>query len=157
MITYNEVKHELKFLFFCFLFFLLGLHSSHIEVPRPGLKTEVQLPAYTTAIATQSPSCACHLHYSSRQCQIPDALNEARDQTRILIDTSRIHFRCAATGPPELKFDCNPFVSLNILKIRPINFFFYFNWYIHVCLLPSWAGLVTAGFPPCSWLVPRQM
>ena len=31
-------------LFFCFL----GLHPRHMEVPRLGVKSEVQLPAYTT-------------------------------------------------------------------------------------------------------------
>ena len=38
----------------------------------------------------QDPSQACKLHHSSRQHQIPDPLNKARDQTRILVDSSRI-------------------------------------------------------------------
>jgi len=36
------------YLFFCFL----GLHLWHMQVPRLGGEYEVQLPAYTTAIAT---------------------------------------------------------------------------------------------------------
>ena len=37
--------------FFCFL----GLHLQHMEVPRLGVKLELQLPAYTTATAMQDP------------------------------------------------------------------------------------------------------
>ena len=36
-----------------------------MEVPRLGVKLELQLPAYTTATATPEPSCACDLHHSS--------------------------------------------------------------------------------------------
>ena len=36
------------FLFVCFL----GSHLWHMEVPRLGVKSELQLPAYTTATAT---------------------------------------------------------------------------------------------------------
>ena len=43
-------------LFSFFLFFFLGLHQQHMEVPRPGVKSELQLPAYTAATATQVPS-----------------------------------------------------------------------------------------------------
>ena len=37
--------HAEEFIFFCFL----GLQVQHIEVPRLGVKSELQLPAYTTA------------------------------------------------------------------------------------------------------------
>ena len=40
--------------FFAFFFFL-GLHLRHMEVPRLGVKLELQLLAYTTAIATRDP------------------------------------------------------------------------------------------------------
>ena len=38
-------------------FFFLGLHKWHMEVPRLGVKSELQLPAYTTATATLDLSC----------------------------------------------------------------------------------------------------
>ena len=41
---YLGVSYVLPF-FFCFL----GPHLQHMEVPRPGVKLELQLPAYTTA------------------------------------------------------------------------------------------------------------
>ena len=81
-------------------FFFKGLHLRHMEVPRLGVELEPQLPAYTTTIATWDPSCGCNLHRSSRQCQIFNPSSEARDQTHILTDTSRIHFHCATTGTP---------------------------------------------------------
>ena len=33
----------------------LGLHLRHMEVPRLGVKSELQLPAYTTAAAMPDP------------------------------------------------------------------------------------------------------
>ena len=46
----------LPFLFFLsFFFFFLtfsGLHLRHMEVPRLGIESELQLPAYSTATAT---------------------------------------------------------------------------------------------------------
>ena len=41
-----------SFLFSFFLFCFLGLHPCHMEVPRLGVKSELQLSAYTTATAT---------------------------------------------------------------------------------------------------------
>ena len=65
---------------FCFCFFcFLGLHSLHIAVPRLGVESELQLPAYTTASAKQDPSRVCDLHHSSQQCQILNPPSEARD------------------------------------------------------------------------------
>ena len=48
--------------FFCGFFlvvvvvYFLGPHLQHMEVPRLEFKSELQLPAYTTAIATLDPS-----------------------------------------------------------------------------------------------------
>ena len=41
--------------FFIFLFFFLLLLLQHMEVPRPGVELELQLPAYTTAAAALDP------------------------------------------------------------------------------------------------------
>ena len=64
-----------------FLFFLvfLGLHAWHMEVPRLGVESDLQLLAYATATAMQDPSCIFDLHRSSQQRQILDPLNVARD------------------------------------------------------------------------------
>ena len=56
-------------------FFFLGPHPwHHMEVPRLGVKSELQLPAYPTAAAMQDPSCVCKLHHSSWQRRIPNPL-----------------------------------------------------------------------------------
>ena len=47
---------------FFFFFFFLGLHTRHIEVPRLGIKLELQLLGYATAIAMQDPSRDWDLH-----------------------------------------------------------------------------------------------
>ena len=78
--------------------FFLGPHLRHMEVPRLGVESELQLPAYATATATQDLSHLCDRHRSSRPCWILNPLSEARDRTHILVDTSRVHFCWATTG-----------------------------------------------------------
>ena len=63
-----------------------------MEVPRLGVKSELQLPAYTTAMATQDPSCICNLHNSSLQRCILNPMSKARDRTFDLMDASQIRF-----------------------------------------------------------------
>ena len=63
-----------------------------MEVPRLGVESELQLPDYVTATATPDPSHICNLHYSSQQCHILNPLSKARDQTRILMDISWVHY-----------------------------------------------------------------
>ena len=84
------------YLFFCFL----GLHQQHMEVPRLGVESELLLPAYITAAATQNPSCICNLHHSSRQHRILNPLREARDRTLVFMDTSQICFHWTMMGTP---------------------------------------------------------
>ena len=67
-----------------------------MEVPNLGVKSELQLPAYTTAPAMQDPSHICN--HSSWQCQIFNPLSEARDQTHNLMVPSWICFHCAVNG-----------------------------------------------------------
>ena len=49
---------------FFFFFVFLGPYLYHVEVPRVGVKLELQLPAYTTATATWDPSHICNLFHS---------------------------------------------------------------------------------------------
>ena len=65
------------------------------------VELELQLPAYTTATAMPDLSCICELHHSSWQHQILNSLNDARDQTHILVDTSQILFLRAMRGTPH--------------------------------------------------------
>ena len=86
----------LLFVFFCLLLFcFLGLHLWHVEVPRPGVQSELQLPAYTPATATSDPSHVCDPRDSSWQCQIHNPLSKARYRTCNLKVPIRIRFRCA--------------------------------------------------------------
>ena len=84
-----------------------------MEVPKPGVESELQLPAYTTATETWDPSLVCDLHHSSRQCQILNPLSEARDRTHILTDPSQIRFCCATTETPG-----SPFKSQSAIEIQ---------------------------------------
>ena len=87
-----------SYTFFFFLSFFLGLHPWHTEVPRLGVKSELQLPAYDTATATQDLSWVCNLHHSSRHLRILNPLSKAMDRTRNLMVPGWIHFHCATTG-----------------------------------------------------------
>ena len=63
------------------IFLLFMVYPWHMEVPRLGVKSELQLQlqAYTTATATWNPSLICNLHHSSREGCILNPLSEARD------------------------------------------------------------------------------
>ena len=80
------------YLFIVHLFCFRGSHTQHMEVPRRGVESELQPPAYTTATATPDLSCICDLCHSSRQRRIHNPPREARDGTHILMDSSRIFF-----------------------------------------------------------------
>ena len=89
-----------------FFFFFLQPHLQHMEVPRLGVVLELQ--TYTTATAALDLSHICDLHHSLWQCQIHNPLNEARDWTCILMDTSQIlnllnHNRNSTVGFFKLK------------------------------------------------------
>ena len=61
-----------------------------MEVPGLGFESELQLLAYATATAMPDPSCVGDLCRSSQNCQIPNQMSEARDQTCILMDISQV-------------------------------------------------------------------
>ena len=46
--------------------FFLGLHLQHMEVPKIGVESELQLPATATATATPDLSGVSNPHHSSR-------------------------------------------------------------------------------------------
>ena len=69
-----------------------------MEVPRLGVKSELQLAVYATATAMPDPKHICDLDHSSQQRQILNPLSQAEDRTHILTDTSRVHYRCTTMG-----------------------------------------------------------
>ena len=79
--------------FFLVCFFVWGFlpFPWHMEVPRLGVQSELQLPAYATATAMQDPSLIWDLHHSSWQRWILNPLSKAMDRTRNLMVPSRIH------------------------------------------------------------------
>ena len=82
-----------------------------MEVPRLGVKSELQLLAYTTATSTWDQSHICNLHHSSRQQWILKPLSKARNQTNIFMDTSRVHYHWAYK---IIWFTSKNFISLTI-------------------------------------------
>ena len=106
----------LKSCFFFFFFFcFLWLHPWHREVPK--LRVELD-----TAIS--------YLHHSSQQRRISYPLSKARDQTRILMDTSRIRFCFATTGTPKiLLFKLNTMAWWDLRNVFP--------WAEDECIWPT--------------------
>ena len=68
-----------------FLFFFLGPHLGHMDVPRDPL---VRTAAATYATATPDSGQARDLNHSSPFGGILNPLSEARDGTLILVDSS---------------------------------------------------------------------
>ena len=72
-----------------------------MEVPRRGLELELQLQASATARAPRGPGIqAVPTTYIAAHSNA-GPLRRARDQTRILMDTSRVHYRWATVGTPS--------------------------------------------------------
>ena len=69
-----------------------------MEIPRLGVQSELQLPAYTIGIAMPNPSHVCDLHHSSQQLWILNPLGEAQDPLGVLMDTSPVCYSWATTG-----------------------------------------------------------
>ena len=68
----------------------LGRHLRHMEGPRLGVESELQLPACTTATAMLDLSCVCNLHHSSQRPRIANPLSKARDRTCVFMDASLV-------------------------------------------------------------------
>ena len=62
-----------------FSFFFLWPHLGHMEVPRLGAESELQLLAYATASATLDLSPICDLLCNLQQYQVLNTLNKAMD------------------------------------------------------------------------------
>ena len=85
-VMFQELISSIFYFFFFFVFCFLGLQLQHMEVLRLGVKSELQLTAYSTAkvTATWDLSRVCDLQHISWQCWILNPPNEARNQTHIL-------------------------------------------------------------------------
>ena len=88
---------------FVCLFCFLGLHLQHMIVPRLGVESELQLPAYTTATATRDLSRDFDLHHSPWQCRILNPLSEARVRTCILMDPTHVHNPLSHNGNSQMQ------------------------------------------------------
>ena len=86
-------------LFFSFSF--LGSHPQYMEVPSLGVESELQLLAYTIVTAALHLRHVCSLCHNSWQHWILNPLSEARDWTRILMYTSRVHNHWVIIGTPS--------------------------------------------------------
>ena len=71
---YVVIQYNWNNFFFCFL----GQHLWQMEVPRLGVKSELQLPAYATATATPDPSHVCSLLHNSQQHWIINLLSRGQ-------------------------------------------------------------------------------
>ena len=94
------------FLFF-FLLYFLGSHLWHMEVPRLGVTSELQLPVYTPA--TQDPSHICDLCCSLWQCR--SLTHWAKPGVEAASSWILVGFltHWATTGTPRLLLlDCSP-------------------------------------------------
>ena len=104
IISYNEILMVLKYFppfFFCLLLLLFwGPHPQYMEVPRLGVKLELQLLASVSATAVQGSKP--HLPLTTQLMAMPvlNPLSEARDGTHILMDTSWVCYCWATTETP---------------------------------------------------------
>ena len=106
---------------FFFFLCLFRAHLWHMEVPRLGVQSELQLLAYTIATATQDQSCICDLHHSSQQCQILNPLSRTRDQTHVLVGTSWVRYHWAMIETPETVLITVELIGLGRRRLIPVR------------------------------------
>ena len=113
-------------------FIFLGLHLWHVEVPGLGVEMELQLQLQLQllAIATWDLSCIRGLW----QCLILNLLNEARDQTRILMDTMVLNPLSHNRNSTEKKFwtfvKCIPKFSFWCVHKWDCFIYFFFFFFL---------------------------
>ena len=78
-----------------------------MEVPRLWVQLELQLLAYTIAIATWDPSHVYDLQHSSGQRRILNPVSVARDQTCVLLAASQISFALHHNGNSSISHNGN--------------------------------------------------
>ena len=61
-----------------------------MEVPRLGVESVLQLPAYTAVTEVPDLSFVCDLYHSLQQPQILNPVSKTRNQTHIFMDPSQI-------------------------------------------------------------------
>ena len=106
------------FLFVCFYlfgvfccFFFLWLHLNHMDVPRLGVKLELQLPACATTIATWVPSHIYDQHHRLWQCWILHPLSKASEPA---MELAFLQTLCYVLNP----LSCNRSSTCFALKVK---------------------------------------
>ena len=84
---------------FC-LFCFLGPHPQHMKVSRPGGRIRAAAASLGHSHSNAGSKPHLYLHLSSRQCHILNLLSKARDQTQVLMDTSRVCYHRATMRTP---------------------------------------------------------
>ena len=101
----------------------LGPYLPHMKVPRIRVESEMQLLAYTTAIAMQDLSHVCHLHHSSRHARpltfwVRPGIRPSSSWILVSFVTC-----WATTGTPS------PIINISSLRDNSLHF------YSHHCIL----------------------
>ena len=87
---FSDLQHSHFYLFLIYYFFsFYGCTHSIWKIPGQGSNWSWSCQPII-ATATPDPSHVCDLHHSSYQCRILNPPSKVRDQTRVLMDTSRI-------------------------------------------------------------------
>ena len=127
-----HIQHIPTFILLLLLFYsislFLGPHLWHVEVPRLGVESEMQLPAYATATARPDQRCVCDLHHSLLQCQILNPLSEVRDTSQVCHPLSHKCLHLISRVHGAWKFWALPrshaFYIFSLFFFQKKNFFF---------------------------------
>ena len=119
--SYWDDHTVFPFVVFVFLFvFVFYNHTCGLgKFLVPGVKLELQLPAYATATATLNPSHTCDIYHSSQQCWILNPLSKARDWTRILMETSQVLNLLSHNGNPSFLLLIRWITLIDFVYVEP--------------------------------------
>ena len=143
-------NHNFQWSFFFFLslvFFFFRASPAKYGGSRLGAELELKPPAYATATAAHDPSRVWDL-YSSLQHQILNPLSEARDQTRVLMDASRLDNHWAMPGILLVKISVS-----RIIQFRKVSNWQDLNYFCRRYICERWVFVLLSFFNvPLSWM-----
>ena len=123
------------FKYYLFVFVFLGPYLWHMEGPRLGVESKLQLLAYASAAAMLDLSHICDLHHSLWQHRILNPLGKARDQTHILMDTSQVLNPLSHNGNSCLQTFLSIFLNTLYWKwfdFQIVIIFFYYRYILFI-------------------------
>ena len=114
-----------------------------MEVPRLGVKSELQLSAHATARAMPDSKCICSICCCLRQHWIFNLLNKTREQTPILMRTSWVLNPLSHNRDSFFSVFISSFLNLVSVRLKRVCYIVFSLWGI-LSFLPGYGSYASS-------------